>query len=103
MSFLKELKKYTKENRHWIEEHSKSDTEQHLLWLKSAACEVLTGGAEYNIKLLNNSAYFSEILVNKLMLLAYRRGQEVEPTPDDYKEKYLTLVKKLEELTQDEY
>lgn len=102
MSFLKELDKYTKENRHWIEENSKSDTEQHLLWLKSGAVDILTPkNKDFELKLVQDRAFFSELLVNKLMLLAYRRGQQVNPKPDDYKEKYLTLLKKLEELTQD--
>jgi len=75
--YLKGKKKYANDNSGIIKVTNKSDKEtifpQHILWAKTVSKELETDEAK--TLTIEKEFYFTEKLVNKLMLFAYLKGR----------------------------
>lgn len=75
--YLKGVKKYADDNKGVISQVNKSDSElifpQHILWAKTV-CEYLETDKAKTLR-IKDGFYFTEQLVNKLMLFAFLKGR----------------------------
>lgn len=76
--FRKQAEEYVKENRPTIEETKRLANDhifpQHILWAKEVCDELKTD--EATTLRIEDNFYFTEKLVNRLMLYAYLKGQK---------------------------